>query len=161
MIHKTIKINGTYSYYGFGEKYYELIKEVEYEKNSLGCEKNLARGTEEITEQNNKSIKNNKSTNNTEEYYKPLNAEENFELIWQIYPKQENKSSAFKEYCLAFKRYKDNGYEDTQINRMFWHCVKEYAEQVEKEKREIKYIKNGSNFLKNIEDYIKPIKEYK
>ena len=130
-------------------------------------EKTFQQVNENIFQQvNEKKFAYNNTNNNTDNILNednfPINEEqENFKKIWEIYPKQDNKSSAFKEYCLAFKRYKNKGYEDTLINRTFWHTVKEYADLVEKEKRESKYIKSGTTFFKNIEDMIFSIEDFK
>lgn len=81
--------------------------------------------------------------------------EENFELIWKEYPRKDGKARAFEGYKqwlrgkkIGKKRIKLDNYE-------MWEATKRYAELVEKEKREEKYIKMGSTFFTStILDYI-------
>ena len=81
--------------------------------------------------------------------------ESNFELIWKEYPRKEGKARAFEGYKqwlrgkkIGKKRIKLDNYE-------MWEATKKYAELVEKEKREEKYIKMGSTFFTStILDYI-------
>lgn len=81
--------------------------------------------------------------------------EENFELIWKEYPRKDGKARAFEGYKqwlrgkkIGTKRIKLDNYE-------MWEATKKYAELVEKEKREEKYIKMGSTFFTStILDYI-------
>lgn len=155
LIHQTIKRGGTYSYYGFGENYIYLISK---QRNSYKSAINLKGDMQNNAEQNNYSTKENNNTiytpiEDSEEYINTR--KENFELIWDIYPKKENKQSAFKEYYKAFKRFKNRGYEeDNLINREIWCAVNRYAQKVEKTDREERYIKSPNNFFANIEDYI-------
>ena len=84
--------------------------------------------------------------------------ESNFELIWKEYPRKEGKARAFEGYKqwlrgkkIGKKRIKLDNYE-------MWEATKKYAELVEKEKREEKYIKMGSTFFTStILDYIEEI----
>ena len=81
--------------------------------------------------------------------------ESNFELIWKEYPRKDGKARAFEGYKqwlrgkkIGKKRIKLDNYE-------MWEATKKYAELVEKEKREEKYIKMGSTFFTStILDYI-------
>ena len=82
----------------------------------------------------------------------------NFELIWKEYPRKDGKARAFEGYKqwlrgkkIGKKRIKLDNYE-------MWEATKKYAELVEKEKREEKYIKMGSTFFTStILDYIEEI----
>lgn len=81
--------------------------------------------------------------------------QKNFELIWKEYPRKDGKARAFEGYKqwlrgkkIGKKRIKLDNYE-------MWEATKRYAELVEKEKREEKYIKMGSTFFTStILDYI-------
>lgn len=58
--HKTVKKDGTFSFYTFGNKYIELIKEMQPIAEGLAT--NCREGRQPIAEQNNPSTKYNKST---------------------------------------------------------------------------------------------------
>lgn len=81
--------------------------------------------------------------------------ESNFELIWKEYPRKDGKARAFEGYK-QWLRGKKIGKKRIQLdNYEMWEATKKYAELVEKEKREEKYIKMGSTFFTStILDYI-------
>jgi len=158
--HKTIRKGGTYAYYRFTSKYFELLEPVkEKQLNAEEYVKKCSKGMQKIAEQNNTSTKNNQSiiTKNNDDINftnEQEQLEKDFNLLWEQYPKKTKKQSAYKEYVLALQKYRNKDYKDANINRMFWYAIIKYNKQVEEEQRETKFIKNGDNFFKEIDDYI-------
>ncbi len=114
LIHQTVKVGGTYSYYGFGENYPKLLKVAEEKSVSKENEKELAN---------------------------------NFDKIWNEYPKKSGKDTAFKHYKSWIKGKKYAGRIVKLDNKQMWYAVAIYAYKVEKEQIKKQYIKMGSTFF--------------
>lgn len=111
LIHQTVRVGGTYSYYGFGENYSKLLSE---EKEPEESEKELA---------------------------------DNFEKIWNKYPRKEGKNTAFKHYKNWLKGKKYAGKTVKLENKQMWFAVAIYAHKVKTEQTEKQFIKMGSTFF--------------
>lgn len=72
---------------------------------------------------------------------------DNFDKIWQIYPRKDGKNTAFNHYksWLAGKKYAGRTIKLT--NKQMWFAVKKYADLMEVNKTEKQYIKMGSTFF--------------
>lgn len=120
LIHQTVKVGGTYSYYGFGENYGDLLKNdgkeiaTLFRKKYEVAEKELA---------------------------------DNFEKIWTVYPRKEGKNTAFKHYKAWLKGKKYAGNTVKLNNKQMWYAVAIYAHKVKKEQIEKQFIKMGSTFF--------------
>lgn len=147
LTHQNLKNSeGNFSYYGFGEKYQELVG-----KNTVPYGKNNGTLTVKITEQNNYSTK---ETNNI----CPSNDErlsEDFELIWKEYPRKDSKNTAFRHYksWLVGKKYAGKTIKLT--NKQMWFAVRTYKNECESKMTEKQYIKMGSTFFnESIYEYV-------
>lgn len=80
---------------------------------------------------------------------------ENFELIWQIYPRKEEKNTAFTHYKSWLKGKKYAGKKVKLSNKQMWLAVNRYNNYIEDNKVERQFIKKGSNFFKEtIMEYV-------
>ena len=139
--HKTVKVNGTFSYYGFGEMYGALIdteciqiQEGVYSTNE-GVSSQLIRGAYSTNKQIDKSIKNPSINNN------PIkdNISSEFETLWKLYPRKLGKPKALKAYEKA--RKKGVTFEKVEQG------LKAYCKQIEAQKTATEYIKHGSTWF--------------
>ncbi|UDM73284.1 helix-turn-helix domain-containing protein [Vagococcus fluvialis] len=62
-----------------------------------------------------------------------------FESIWKLYPKKQGKDNSFKAYKKAIK----DGISDQQIIQ----GIEDYKKQIEIQRTEMQYVKNGSTFF--------------
>lgn len=109
------------------------------------------------TNPSDKNVPDNNTYNNN--IYSPSKDEresflsENFEKIWQIYPRKEGKAKAFKSYTTWLKGKKVCGKNRKLTNKQMWYAVKKYAE--ESKEKEKTFIKMGSTFFTDaILDYV-------
>lgn len=72
---------------------------------------------------------------------------EDFEKIWEIYPRKEGKNTAFKHYKSWLKGKKYAGKTIKLSNVQMWFAVKKYADMLIATKTEKQYIKMGSTFF--------------
>lgn len=80
---------------------------------------------------------------------------DDFDKIWKIYPRKENKGTAFTHYKAWLKGKKYAGRTIKLNNRQMWMATKRYADLMEKNKTEKKYIKMGSTFFnESIMEYV-------
>lgn len=78
---------------------------------------------------------------------------EDFEKIWNIYPRKEGKSKAFKNYTSWLKGRKVLNKTVKLTNKQIWFAVKRYAE--ESKEKEKTFIKMGSTFFADaLLDYV-------
>lgn len=111
---------------------------------------------------NNTSINN---TDNNKNYNKDISNEMseqelleldeyNFEIIWEIYPRKEGKTEAFKKYRKwVGEGRKVNGRKIVLTDEQIYDAVAKYKKEVEF--TDIKYIKQGSTFFgDSLLDYI-------
>ena len=81
---------------------------------------------------------------------------EDFEMIWEIYPRKEAKASAFKNYCTLLKGKKVLGKTVKLTNKEIWLATNNYSESVKG--YDSKYIKLGSTFYNtSIFDYLEEL----
>lgn len=121
------------------------LKEIE-RQSSKNCEADY-QNLEEININNN--INNNSPLANGQEQSSSIEKEmtENFEKIWNLYPRKEGKNSAFNHYKAWLKGKKYAGRTIKLTNRQMWFATKKYADSIEKNKIEKQYIKMGSTFF--------------
>lgn len=80
---------------------------------------------------------------------------DDFDKIWKIYPRKESKGTAFVHYKAWLKGKKYAGRTIKLNNRQMWMATKRYADLMEKNKTEKKYIKMGSTFFnESIMEYV-------
>lgn len=80
---------------------------------------------------------------------------DDFDKIWKIYPRKESKGTAFAHYKAWLKGKKYAGRTIKLNNRQMWMATKKYADLMEKNKTEKKYIKMGSTFFnESIMEYV-------
>lgn len=72
---------------------------------------------------------------------------EDFDKIWQIYPRKEGKNTAFKHYKSWLKGKKYAGKIVKLNNVQMWFAVKRYADMLTINKTEKQYVKMGSTFF--------------
>lgn len=85
---------------------------------------------------------------------------ENFEKIWNLYPRKEGKNSAFNHYKAWLKGKKYAGKTVKLTNRQMWFATKKYANSIEKNKTERQYVKMGSTFFNEaIMEYVEEDKD--
>lgn len=78
---------------------------------------------------------------------------EDFDKIWNIYPRKEGKSKAFKSYKVWLTGKKVCGNTVKLTNKQIWFAVKKYAD--ESKEKEKTFIKMGSTFFTDaIFDYV-------
>ena len=71
----------------------------------------------------------------------------NFDKIWGLYPRKDNKNTAFKHYKAWLTGKKYAGRTTKLTNKQMWYATKKYADLIAKEKRKKQYIKMGSTFF--------------
>lgn len=79
------------------------------------------------------------SIDNKKEIYKEKDLKEMFEEIWKLYPKKRGKDNAYKSFVKAIK----NGISLEIIKQ----GIENYLNFIEIEKKEYKYIKDGSTWF--------------
>lgn len=83
---------------------------------------------------------------------------EDFDYIWDIYPKKEGKQAAYTHYKNWLKGKEYCGKKTKLTNLQMWHAVNDYAASVKG--KEEKYIKHGSTFFNGaIMDFVRPHEE--
>lgn len=131
LIHKNFKEGGNFSYYGFGENYLSLIADTE--KTLLPLEGNR-QDNEKISMQE---------------------LADDFDKIWQIYPRKDGKNVAFNHYKSWLKGRDYAGRKVKLDNKQMWYATKKYADLVKGNKTEKQYIKMGSTFFNDeIMEYV-------
>lgn len=131
LIHKNIKEDGNFSYYGFGENYSSLIADTEKVILPIDDEKQ------------------------DEEEGSTKELADNFDKIWQIYPRKDGKNTAFNHYKAWLKGRNYAGRIVKLDNKQMWYATKRYADLVAKNKTEKQYIKMGSTFFNDaIMEYV-------
>ena len=134
LIHKNIKEDGNFSYYGFGENYSSLIADTE---------KVILPIDDEKQDEEEGSIK---------------ELADNFDKIWQIYPRKDGKNTAFNHYKAWLKGRNYAGRIVKLDNKQMWYATKRYADLVAKNKTEKQYIKMGSTFFNDaIMEYVEVV----
>lgn len=104
--------------------------------------------TLKTTEQNNSSIINNNICPSKDEQDSSLQElANNFDKIWNLYPRKEGKNTAFIHYKSWLKGKKYAGKTVKLTNRQMWFAVKKYADLIERKRVEKQYIKMGSTFF--------------
>lgn len=93
---KLIKENGTYTIFGFGKNYENLIKNMGYVENGGGCSSNNNGVAVQTTTKNKTIIK--YKENNIEDKSSILKESENFDEFWQLYPLKRDKAKCQKKY---------------------------------------------------------------
>lgn len=145
LIHKGIKDKeGSFSYYTYGEQYNLLVEKI-----TNGTVKTTDPHTVKTTEQNNPSTKINNICPSDDEQDSSSSKElaNNFDKIWQLYPRKDGKNTAFNHYKAWLKGKQYAGRIIKLTDRQMWFATKEYADLVAKEKIEKRYIKMGSTFF--------------
>lgn len=85
---------------------------------------------------------------------------DDFEKIWQLYPRKDNKNTAFKHYKSWLKGKKYAGRTVKLTNKEMWFATKKYADQVKINNTENQYIKMGSTFFnESIYEYVEKTNE--
>lgn len=80
---------------------------------------------------------------------------DNFDLIWNVYPRKDGKNTAFNHYKAWLKGKKYAGRTIKLTNKQMWLATKKYADLMEENKTEKQYIKMGSTFFNEaIMEYI-------
>lgn len=80
---------------------------------------------------------------------------DNFDKIWQIYPRKDGKNMAFNHYKAWLKGKNYAGRIVKLDNRQMWYATKKYADLVKENKTEKQYIKMGSTFFNDaIMEYV-------
>lgn len=72
---------------------------------------------------------------------------DNFDKIWQLYPRKDGKNTAFNHYKAWLTGKKYAGRTVKLTNRQMWLATKKYADLMEENKTEKQYIKMGSTFF--------------
>lgn len=71
----------------------------------------------------------------------------NFDKIWNLYPRKDGKNTAFTHYKSWLKGKKYAGRTVKLTNKQMWLATKKYADLIEEKKTEKQYIKMGSTFF--------------
>ena len=80
---------------------------------------------------------------------------DNFDKIWQLYPRKDGKNTAFNHYkaWLSGKKYAGRFVKLT--NKQMWLATKKYADLMKENKIDKQYIKMGSTFFnESILEYV-------
>lgn len=72
---------------------------------------------------------------------------DNFDKIWQLYPRKDGKNTAFNHYKSWLKGKQYAGRTIKLTNRQMWLATKKYADYIKENKVEKQYIKMGSTFF--------------
>lgn len=95
--------------------------------------------------------KKNKTKLTEEESQELLN---NFEIIYNSYPKKVGKASGFKVYKQWLNGRDIGGTKIKLTNRQMWYAIAKYKQYIEKEEMELQYVKQFDTFMRNILDYV-------
>lgn len=83
---------------------------------------------------------------------------DNFDKIWQIYPRKDGKNTAFNYYKSWLKGKQYAGRTTKLTNKQMWLATKKYADLMEQNKTEKQYIKMGSTFFNEaIMEYVEEV----
>lgn len=85
--------------------------------------------------------------NNTDMSIDENNLSNDFELIWELYPRKESKNTAFNHYKAWLKGKKYAGKTIKLTNKQMWYATKKYADECVEKQKEKQYIKQGSTFF--------------
>ena len=119
------------------------------------CPDNRPPEIEKEIEKDKEIKKDKKSSSRDEQESKSL---QDFEMIWEIYPRKEAKASAFKNYCTLLKGKKVLGKIVKLTNKEIWLATNNYSESVKG--YDSKYIKLGSTFYNtSIFDYLEELND--
>lgn len=114
----------------------------------LGVEKQGVENQTQINtnKQNTKKI-NNICSSDDEQDSKLKELADNFDKIWQLYPRKDGKNTAFNHYKSWLKGKKYAGRTVKLTNKQMWLATKKYADCIKENKVEKQYIKMGSTFF--------------
>lgn len=139
--YKFIKENGSISLYGFGENYIHLVDRVSVQTGT-GCTveqtggiRSNGYGVVGQTDTINNSIINISIKNNSIKYI----YNDEFEELWQLYPRKVGKTNALKAYIKARK----NGTTFEEVKQ----GIENYRRQIEAKGTATEYIKHGSTWF--------------
>ena len=90
----------------------------------------------------------------------PDEREQNFEKIYEIYPKKRGKTKAFSYYCSWLNGRTVNGKRRKLTNRDMYLAVLKYVEQQEDAGKELEYYKNFDTLMGNqLLDYVEDLED--
>lgn len=95
--------------------------------------------------QNTKKENNSSSEDEQDSILKEL--ADNFDKIWELYPRKDGKNTAFNHYKAWLNGKKYAGRTVKLTNKQMWFATKKYADFVKENKTEKQYIKMGSTFF--------------
>lgn len=148
-----------------------LESEIQYDKEhkniigriltlkSIGIDENVKRGIDE-------NVKENNTSNNN--IYPPISPQGenacqreedkllyNFNILWEAYPKKEQKAKAFAYYKAWLVGKKTSLGKRKLTNEQMLQAIESYQAQINERHTEYKYIKQGSTFFNlGILDYL-------
>ncbi|MCH1976429.1 helix-turn-helix domain-containing protein [Enterococcus hirae] len=102
-----------------------------------GHQENLVGGHQEIYQDNNTLFNN--TNNNIDHSSSKL--KNDFDKLWELYPRKKGKTAAFKHYKKAIK--------DGATNKQIQDGILSYKKEIETKKIEESYIKHGSTWFSN------------
>lgn len=108
------------------------LKQQEEKQKMLQCNNDVTKSNAYIEEEKDKY-------KNKKEEIRNKNIEEEFEEVWQEYPKKQGKANALKAYIKAIKKGTDK--------QIIINGLKRYLEYIKIEKIETRYIKQGSTWF--------------
>lgn len=83
------------------------------------------------------------------------NKEQDFEIIYSIYPKKRGRSKAYELYLGWLKGRSINGKKIRLTNRQMYLAVRKYVNQCEEDAMDLQYYKNFDTLMgKQILDYV-------
>jgi len=134
----------------------ELKKEyllISVGKNSIKVVDNSINGGRNSIKVVDNSQSKSKSNNNT--CSPSVEREDNFKIIYGIYPKKVGRTKAFDNYCVWLKGKSVNGKKIKLTNRQMYLAVEKYVLQQEERGAELEYWKNFDTLMgKQLLDYV-------
>lgn len=163
LIHKTIKINGTFSYYGFGDAFESLISDNSdrgYTKNGIGGIPEMVQGVyqkrhtkdssiinssiiKSHTEKGNKSKKSSLCVELASQVEIVVGQKTTQEVIKSLLKKSDEET--IKNYISTWDKYKDFAQDENNPLAWFIHCVSS--------KRPVPQIKENKSYNKGQETF--------
>lgn len=180
LTYKLIKENGTFTVYGFGENYINLVKDSTSNNkgsssNEIGVVVQTTKGSSsnelrEVVQTttkdktinnktiNNKTIKENISNKVADVLPKEeIILKNEFEELWELYPKKRGKKEAFNSYC----KYRKSLKEDYITKEDVRTGIERYNNYIKVNYVQDRFIKYGSTFFEERaweDDYQLPVK---
>lgn len=142
-------ITGNYNKAGFDKTLWYTLTDKGYSELQK-CPIDLTQKSNDVTTMSNGSDTDVKPIPDINTDNKPDNncsLSDDFEKLWNIYPRKDGKATAFKHYKSWINGKEYAGKREKITNREMWYAIKIYSHNIKENKTEPQYIKMGSTFF--------------